>query len=232
MATTHTTITDKETGATADIYAEAKLPTSLSDKQIDSTLAEASKALEAEKRKLSSQVCFQLLIFDLSNESKGKAIVSDAQALIDTTRKNELFQKLFAFARKAEEGVKEAGVPSSDLMAAGKTLVDRVTGMASSLQTDAEDVSAYIRNNAYNFLTNADYRNLASDFYSIIKSLAAEVEEEMDELTEEIKEEKGQPKKSRSSRPWNRPLNLQSTTEAGVETDASRLAKGTFASLL
>lgn len=56
MATTQTTFRDPKTGETVSISAGAKLPTNLTDKDIDKTLAEASKAIGSEKGNLSCQV--------------------------------------------------------------------------------------------------------------------------------------------------------------------------------
>jgi len=112
--------------------------------------------------------------------SRGKDIVEDTQALLEHTRKHELFQKLFTFAR---QGVKE-GVPlepSDELTDAARTLMSRVTNMGSSLQTDAEDVFSYIRGSIYNFLTSAEYRDLASDFFTIMRALIIELEDQVDD---------------------------------------------------
>lgn len=57
-------------------------------------------------------------------------------------------------------------------------LFENVTDIASSLQTDVHDVSQYIRASLFNYLTSSQYRDIASDFYTIIKALSAEIEDE------------------------------------------------------
>jgi hypothetical protein len=197
----HTTITDPITGDKVNIFSEAKVPTQLSDKEIDQTLAEASRELGKEKGKLNAQ---------------GKTIVEDTQALIDTTRRNKLFQKLFVFARKIEGQAETGSVPSGELISAGRTLVDRATGMASSLQTDAQDVAGYIRAEVYNYLTSADYRELAAELYAIVKEMAAVVDDEIQVALDEA--ELDSRRKSQPSQPaWYRPLDLPSEFTRDIE---------------
>jgi len=143
-------------GTEVIVTASDKIPTSvndLSDKQIDKTLGGVNKQLDIHKDGL---------------KPHGQAIVEDAQALIHTTRKHEIFQKLIAFARN---------LPADELASTSRSLAERLTGIDQDLQVHVSNLSDYIRASIYNYLTNAHYRDLSSDVWRILRDLAEEIDD-------------------------------------------------------
>jgi len=137
---------------------------------------------------------------------QGQTVVDSATELADAAarllkekNKNERFQKLYLLT-KDKVGDLASFQPSDALADAARQLMNKAAGLSTELRTEAEDIQSYLRSSLYNLVMSPEFRQLAFDFFTIFKDLAASLEDQAEEMAEEMTQAKPKSAKKKNAK--------------------------------